>query len=84
MMVAVARFTDHGPGVPTDGLARIFERFYTADPSRARQKGGTGLGMAIAQSVINAHRGFICATESPGGGLTFTIVMPLAPDEAEA
>ena len=83
-MVAVARFTDHGPGVPTDGLARIFERFYTADPSRARQKGGTGLGMAIAQSVINAHRGFICATESPGGGLTFTIVMPLAPDEAEA
>ena len=40
--------------------------------------------MAIAQSVINAHRGFICATESPGGGLTFTIVMPLAPDEAEA
>ncbi len=84
MMVAVARFTDHGPGVPPDGLARIFERFYTADPSRARQKGGTGLGMAIAQSVINAHRGFICATESPGGGLTFTIVMPLAPDEAEA
>ena len=84
MMVAVARFTDHGPGVPPDGLARVFERFYTADPSRARQKGGTGLGMAIAQSVINAHRGFICATESPGGGLTFTIVMPLAPDEAEA
>lgn len=84
MMVAVARFTDHGPGVPPDGLVRIFERFYTADPSRARQKGGTGLGMAIAQSVINAHRGFICATESPGGGLTFTIVMPLAPDEAEA
>ena len=80
----MARFTDHGPGVPPDGLARIFERFYTADPSRARQKGGTGLGMAIAQSVINAHRGFICATESPGGGLTFTIVMPLAPDEAEA
>lgn len=84
MMVSVARFTDHGPGVPPDGLARIFERFYTADPSRARQKGGTGLGMAIAQSVINAHRGFICATESPGGGLTFTIVMPLAPDEAES
>lgn len=76
-MVAVARFTDHGPGVPEESLSRIFERFYTSDPSRARQKGGTGLGMAIALSVVRAHHGFICATQSDGGGLTFTIVMPL-------
>ncbi|WP_051198287.1 ATP-binding protein [Bifidobacterium sp. AGR2158] len=77
MMVAVARFADHGPGVPAEARPRIFERFYTADPSRARLKGGTGLGMAIAQSVINAHQGFICAGESDGGGLTLTLVLPL-------
>ncbi|MEE0654636.1 HAMP domain-containing sensor histidine kinase [uncultured Bifidobacterium sp.] len=77
---AVARFVDHGPGVPAESRSRIFERFYTADPSRARLKGGTGLGMAIAQSVVNAHHGFICATESEGGGLTLTIILPLTPN----
>ncbi|RFT40247.1 hypothetical protein CG397_04035, partial [Gardnerella vaginalis] len=51
-------------GVPEESLSHIFERFYIADPSRAREKGGTGLGMSIAQSVVKAHRGFICATTS--------------------
>lgn len=74
---AVLRFVDHGPGVPDDKRSQIFERFYTADPSRARQKGGTGLGLAIAQSVVKAHRGFICATATDGGGLTFTVVLPV-------
>ena len=73
---AVIRMADHGPGVPADKRSQIFERFYTADPSRARQKGGTGLGLAIAQSVVKAHRGLICASETPGGGLTFTIILP--------
>ena len=73
---AVVQVVDHGPGVPADKRSQIFERFYTSDPSRARQKGGTGLGLAIAQSVVKAHRGLICATETPGGGLTFTIVLP--------
>ncbi|WP_420838177.1 sensor histidine kinase [Bifidobacterium santillanense] len=81
---AVLRFEDHGPGVPAESRAQIFERFYTADPSRAREKGGTGLGLAIAQSVVKAHRGFICATETPGGGLTFTIMLPLGPVEPAA
>lgn len=75
---AVARFTDHGPGVPAESLPKIFERFYTADPSRAREKGGTGLGMAIVLSVVKAHGGFICAGESPGGGLTYTLFLPLS------
>lgn len=74
---AVVRFSDHGPGVPDESRSQIFERFYTADPSRARDKGGTGLGLAIAQSVVKAHRGFICATATPGGGLTFTVVLPI-------
>ena len=59
MNYAIVRFSDHGPGVPPEARSKIFERFYTADPSRARQKGGTGLGMAIAQSVVKAHHGFI-------------------------
>lgn len=74
---AVLRFVDHGPGVPPESRSKIFERFYTADPSRAREKGGTGLGMAIAQSVVKAHHGFICATGTDGGGLTFTVVLPI-------
>lgn len=74
---AVLCFEDHGPGVPAETRSQLFERFFTADPSRARAKGGTGLGLAIAQSVVRAHQGFICATDTPGGGLTFTIVLPL-------
>lgn len=81
MNYAIVRFSDHGPGVPADARSKIFERFYTADPSRARQKGGTGLGMAIAQSVIKAHHGFICASGSDGTGLTLTVVLPVAPVE---
>lgn len=79
MNYAIVRFSDHGPGVPADARSKIFERFYTADPSRARQKGGTGLGMAIAQSVVKAHHGFICASGSDGTGLTLTVVLPVAP-----
>lgn len=81
MNYAIVRFSDHGPGVPADARSKIFERFYTADPSRARQKGGTGLGMAIAQSVVKAHHGFICASGSDGTGLTLTVVFPVAPVE---
>lgn len=81
MNYAIVRFSDHGPGVPADARSKIFERFYTAYPSRARQKGGTGLGMAIAQSVVKAHHGFICASGSDGTGLTLTVVLPVAPVE---
>ena len=79
---AVLRFVDHGPGVPDEARPKLFERFYTADPSRAREKGGTGLGLAIAQSVVRAHGGLICATATDGGGLTFTVVLPMGTVEA--
>ncbi|WEV69986.1 HAMP domain-containing sensor histidine kinase [Bifidobacterium sp. ESL0775] len=84
MNYAVFSFIDHGPGVPADRQSQIFERFYTADPSRARQKGGTGLGMSIAQSVVRAHHGFIDATTTRlGGGLTLTVILPIAPVEPQ-
>lgn len=73
----IIRVVDHGPGVAPDEQSKIFERFYTADLSRAREKGGTGLGMAIVQSIVKAHRGLICPSTSAGGGLTLTIVLPL-------
>lgn len=84
MNYAVFSFMDHGPGVPADRQSQIFERFYTADPSRARQKGGTGLGMSIAQSVVRAHHGFIDATTTlNGGGLTLTVILPVGPVEPQ-
>ncbi|MUH59736.1 HAMP domain-containing sensor histidine kinase [Bifidobacterium canis] len=76
-MYAVAVLRDHGPGVPEKSLHSIFERFYTADPSRARQKGGTGLGLAIVLSIVSAHHGRIYASQTPEHGLTFTIILPM-------
>ncbi|BDR52758.1 two-component sensor histidine kinase [Bombiscardovia nodaiensis] len=72
----IMQFIDHGPGTSPEALDRLFERFYTADPSRAREKGGTGLGLAIVESIVKAHHGLINASQTPGGGLTFTIVLP--------
>lgn len=83
---AVVVVSDHGPGMRSDQRDRIFERFYTADPSRARLKGGTGLGMSIVQSVVHAHHGLICATQTPGGGLSYSIILPLnasGPDQID-
>lgn len=83
---ALIQFIDHGPGVSPASRARLFERFYTADPSRAREKGGTGLGLAIVQSIVKAHKGIICVGETDGGGLTFTIVLPqgqIHPEDAD-
>lgn len=78
----IMQFVDHGPGADLHAREHIFERFYTADPSRTREKGGTGLGLAIVQSIVKAHHGLICASETTGGGLTFSIVIPQnAPSE---
>ena len=82
MRYAVVRFSDHGPGVPAESRARIFERFYTADPSRAPAEGRHRYwAMAIVESVVKAHHGFICACQTDGGGLTIVVVLPIAPVE---
>ncbi|MBT1176617.1 sensor histidine kinase [Bifidobacterium callimiconis] len=81
---AVMQVVDHGPGMAPQSRQMIFERFYTADPSRAREKGGTGLGMAIAQSAVKAHHGLICASETTGGGLTFTVIIPIQEEPQKA
>jgi two-component system, OmpR family, phosphate regulon sensor histidine kinase PhoR len=70
-------FTDRGPGFPPQDLDRVFERFYRADPARARQTGGTGLGLAIVRQIVEAHGGTICAANHPQtGGAWLRIWLP--------
>jgi two-component system, OmpR family, sensor kinase len=70
---------DHGPGVPEAQRQRIFERFHRADPTRSRDQGGSGLGLSIATAVVAAHGGRISVTDTPGGGATFRIALPIPP-----
>ncbi len=74
---AVMSVRDTGIGIPPADQAHIFDRFYRADPARARQSGGTGLGLAIAQAIIEAHGGTISVASAPGDGSAFTIRLPL-------
>ncbi|CAG7620825.1 sensor histidine kinase [Leucobacter soli] len=68
---------DHGEGVPEQFREKIFDRFWRADNSRNRETGGSGLGLSIVQSIIAAHGGSVRATETPGGGATFRVELPL-------
>jgi signal transduction histidine kinase len=74
--------TDTGPGIPAEHLPFVFERFYRADAARARGRGGTGIGLAIVRSVVEAHGGRVRAESEPGVGSAFTFDLPLAPDGA--
>lgn len=67
---------DRGPGVPTDELRRIFDRFWRAEHSRGRHSGGSGLGLSIASVVVEAHGGTIQADNLPGGGLQVVVILP--------
>jgi two-component system OmpR family sensor kinase len=75
---AVLTIADSGPGMDADHLDHVFERFYRADPSRARASGGSGLGLAIVAAVVEAHGGRVDADSSPGEGTTFRVELPLA------
>jgi two-component system OmpR family sensor kinase len=71
---AEVRITDAGPGIPEADQARIFDRFYRIDKARSRDRGGSGLGLAVARSLIQAHGGTIDLTSRPGA-TTFTITL---------
>lgn len=80
-MVSVS---DTGVGIEQEHLPFIFERFYRADPSRARSTGGTGIGLAIAKELMAAHGGRIEVRSTPGIGTTFSLYFPLGrPEEAK-
>lgn len=69
---------DHGEGIPPQIREKIFQRFWRADTSRTRETGGSGLGLAIVSSIVAAHNGTVDVVETPGGGATFRVNLPLA------
>lgn len=73
---------DHGDGIPPQLQERIFERFFRADSSRTRDTGGSGLGLAIVASIVALHNGRVEVLDTPGGGATFRVSLPLLPSAA--
>ena len=67
---------DHGPGIADAEKAKVFERFYSGDPSRT-DKSHFGLGLSIAQEIVRLHRGVVCLKDTKDGGCTFEIVIPI-------
>lgn len=67
---------DHGPGIPSEHLPRLFERFYRVDPSRSREAGGTGLGLAIVKHLVESHGGWAEARSTLGQGTTIRCWLP--------
>lgn len=74
---AVLDVRDHGPGFPAEFLPRAFERFSRADPSRSRQEGGAGLGLAIVWTIVAAHGGTVTLRNTPDRGALATVSLPL-------
>jgi two-component system OmpR family sensor kinase len=79
---AVLEVVDHGPGIPVDERARVFDRFSRLDVSRHRGTGGTGLGLSIVAAVAAGHGGRVEVVDTPGGGATLRVVLPAVPDAA--
>ncbi|ROS25809.1 cell wall metabolism sensor histidine kinase WalK [Cellulomonas sp. PhB150] len=73
----VLEVRDHGPGIDPEHAARVFERFYRVDASRGRSSGGSGLGMAIVAAIVAAHEGSVALFETPGGGTTVRVALPI-------
>ncbi len=74
---ATLAVADDGPGLEADVAVKVFEPFYRADESRARETGGAGLGLAIVAAIVAAHDGEVRLDTAPGAGATFTVTLPL-------
>lgn len=68
---------DHGPGIPDADLQKVFAPFYRAEPSRSRDTGGVGLGLAVVKEIITAHHGEISLRNRDVGGLRVTVCLPI-------
>ena len=82
--LAVISVIDHGEGVPPQIREKIFQRFWRADTSRTRVTGGSGLGLAIVSGIVEAHQGSVEVVDTPGGGATFRVQLPLHTERADA
>ena len=80
--VATVAIVDHGEGIPPQIREKIFQRFWRADSSRTRDTGGSGLGLAIVSGIVAAHGGSVDVDDTPGGGATFRVALPLMPADA--
>jgi signal transduction histidine kinase len=67
---------DEGPGIPEQELCRVFDPFYRLEESRSRDTGGVGLGLAIAQSIVQAHGGELILSNRATAGLRAKIKLP--------
>jgi len=81
---AVIRVRDHGPGVPSAALSKLFLPFYRVADARDRQTGGTGIGLAITERAVRLHGGSVSAGNAPDGGLVVEILLPAAPAPPDA
>lgn len=75
---AVLEVADDGPGIDPTTADRLFERFYRADLSRSRARGGSGLGLSIVDAIVASHRGSVSARRGAEGGSVFTVRLPAA------
>jgi len=76
---SVITVSDNGPGFGDIDPARLFDRFYRGDFSRARSTGGSGLGLTIVKAIVTAHEGTVEAVNLPGGGACFIVAIPSLP-----
>ena len=74
----IMELDDSAPGIPTDQIGDLFERFYRVEASRGRKTGGAGLGLAIVSEIVTAHNGEITASASNLGGLKIHLKIPLS------
>lgn len=73
---AIVEIDDDGPGIPASEADKVFEPFYRREPSRSRQTGGIGLGLAVVRSITRAHGGDVALINRAGGGLTARVQLP--------
>ncbi len=74
---AVIRCRDHGPGLSPDALLHAFEPFWRAEESRARDQGGSGLGLSVVRAIALAHGGRVLGENMEGGGACFSVFLPV-------